>query len=99
MIHMNAKWEYLLDPHIDTHDNVQRQSFLLFVSVLLCASKFANYVDGRLVETTDPFLQIRLCSLARNLDIKSLAAGDRSIETMQALYLLVCWSDADDDIS
>ncbi|KAM5341627.1 hypothetical protein ACJ41O_014658 [Fusarium nematophilum] len=46
-----------------------------------------------------PFLQSRLCSLARNLAIKMFAEGDRSIETMQAYYLLVCWKDADDDVS
>lgn len=99
MVQMNAKWEYILDPHIDTHDSVQRRSSLLFASILFCSSKFANCIDGRLVSSSDPFLQIRLCSLARNLVIKALAAGDRSIETMQALYLLVCWKDPDDDVS
>lgn len=99
MIHMNAKWEYILDPHVDTHDDVQWRSSLLFASILFCASKFANYIDGCIVSATDPFMQCRLCSLARNLVIKTLAEGDRSIETMQALYLLVCWKDADDDVS
>ncbi|KAL3474883.1 hypothetical protein BJX99DRAFT_259971 [Aspergillus californicus] len=99
MIHMNAKWEYILDPHVDTADHVRRRSSLLYASILFCASKFANYIDGCLVSSPDPFLQSRLCSLARNLVIKTLAEGDRSIETMQALYLLVCWKDADDDIS
>ncbi|OGM49737.1 hypothetical protein ABOM_001868 [Aspergillus bombycis] len=99
MIHMNAKWEYILDPKVDTHDGVQRQSSLLFTSILFCASKFANYVDGCIISVTDPFIQSRLCSLARNLVIRTLAEGDRSIETMQALYLLVCWKDADDDVS
>ncbi|KAE8135097.1 hypothetical protein BDV38DRAFT_273131 [Aspergillus pseudotamarii] len=99
MIHMNAKWEYILDPKIDTHDDVQRRSSLLFAAILFCASKFANYIDGCIVSATDPFIQSRLCSLARNLVIRTLAEGDRSIETMQALYLLVCWKDADDDVS
>ncbi|PKY05049.1 hypothetical protein P168DRAFT_310501 [Aspergillus campestris IBT 28561] len=99
MVQMNAKWEYILDPHVDSHDNVQRRSSLLFTSILFCSSKFANYVDGHLVAGTDPYLQGRLCSLARNLVIRNLAQGDRSIETMQALYLLVCWKDPDDDVS
>ncbi|KAH7111988.1 hypothetical protein EDB81DRAFT_703480 [Dactylonectria macrodidyma] len=99
MLEMNAKWEYVLDPHLDTHDHVRRRSRLLFATVLFCSSKFANYIDGNLVPLTDPFLQSRLCSLARNLAIKTLAEGDRSIETMQAFYLLVCWKDADDDVS
>jgi hypothetical protein len=99
MAQMNAKWEYILDPRFDTHDSVQERSSLLFASVLFCSSKFANYVDDRLIPEPDPFLQTRLCSLSRNLVIKSLAQGDRSIETMQALYLLACWKDADDDIS
>ncbi|KAL2812929.1 hypothetical protein BDW59DRAFT_178362 [Aspergillus cavernicola] len=99
MVEMNAKWEYILDPHIDTPDSVQQRSSVLFTSILFCASKFANYIDGHLVSAPDQFLQSRLCSLARNLVIKSLAEGDRSVETMQALYLLVCWKDADDDIS
>ncbi|KAE8413599.1 hypothetical protein BDV36DRAFT_303978 [Aspergillus pseudocaelatus] len=99
MIHMNAKWEYILDPKIDTHDDVQRRSSLLFAAILFCASKFANYIDGCIVSATDPFIQSRLCSLARNLVIRTLAEGDRSIETMQALYLLVCWKDAEDDVS
>jgi hypothetical protein len=68
-------------------------------SVLFCASKFANFVDSGLVSPTDPYLQSRLCSLAQNLVIKALAEGDRSIESTQAMYLLVCWKDADDDIS
>ncbi|KAL4757494.1 uncharacterized protein BDW70DRAFT_163519 [Aspergillus foveolatus] len=55
------------------------------------SSKFANAVDAGLVSASDPFLQTRLCSLARNLVVKSLAEGDRTIETMQALYLLDCW--------
>lgn len=99
MLEMNAKWEYVLDPHVDTHDGVRQRSAFLFASILFCSSKFSNYVDGQLVSATDPFLQIRLCSLARNLAIKTLAEGNRSIETMQAFYLLVCWKDADDDIS
>ncbi|KNG85283.1 hypothetical protein ANOM_006378 [Aspergillus nomiae NRRL 13137] len=99
MIHMNAKWEYILDPNVDTHDDVQRRSSLLFTSILFCASKFATYVDGCIVSATDPFVQSRLCSLARNLVIRTMAEGDRSIETMQALYLLVCWKDPDDDVS
>lgn len=99
MIHMNAKWEYILDPKVDTHDDVQRRSSFLFASILFCASKFANYIDGCIVSATDPFIQSRLCSLARNLAIRTLAEGDRSIETIQAFYLLVCWKDADDDVS
>ncbi|KAJ4245263.1 hypothetical protein NW762_014133 [Fusarium torreyae] len=99
MLEMNAKWEYLLDPRLDTHDDVRRRSRLLFSTVLYCSSKFANYVNGNLVPTTDPFLQSRLCSVARNLAVRAFAEGDRSIETMQAFYLLACWKDADDDVS
>ncbi|KAH6892185.1 hypothetical protein B0T10DRAFT_537306 [Thelonectria olida] len=99
MLEMNAKWEYVLDPCFDTHDDVRRRSRLLFATVLFCSSKFASYLNGNLVPATDPFLQSRLCSLARNLAIKTFAQGDRSIETMQAFYLLVCWKDADDDVS
>ncbi|KAJ5477647.1 hypothetical protein N7530_003156 [Penicillium desertorum] len=99
MVQMNAKWEYILDPHVDTHSDVQRRSPLLFASVLFCSSKFCNYIDGRIGPEPDPFLQTRLCSLARNLVIKTMAEGDRSTETMQAFYLLACWKDADDDIS
>ncbi|CAG8381253.1 unnamed protein product [Penicillium salamii] len=99
MIQMNAKWEYLLDPYVDTHDSVQMRSPLLFAAILYCSSKFANFTDGKLVSNPDLFFQSRLCSLARNLAIKSIAEGNRSIETMQAFYLLVCWKDADDDVS
>ncbi|KAF4963584.1 hypothetical protein FSARC_8416 [Fusarium sarcochroum] len=99
MLQMNAKWEYLLDPHVDTHDDVRRRSRLLFATVLYCSSKFANCINGSLVSTTDPFLQSRLCSVARNLAVRAFAEGDRSIETMQAFYLLACWKDADDDVS
>ncbi|RKL18958.1 hypothetical protein BFJ70_g14172 [Fusarium oxysporum] len=99
MLEMNAKWEYLLDPHVDTHDGVRRRSRLLFATVLYCSSKFANFINGKLVPTTDPFLQSRLCSVARNLAVTAFAEGDRSVETMQAFYLLACWKDADDDVS
>ncbi|KAF3797705.1 hypothetical protein GCG54_00011737 [Colletotrichum gloeosporioides] len=99
MTEMNAKWEYVLDPHFDTHNDVRRRSHLLFATVLFCSSKFANYQDGDLSLKTDPFLQTRLCSLARNLAVRTFAEGDRSVETMQAFYLLVCWKDEDDDIS
>ncbi|KAL4894977.1 hypothetical protein BDV59DRAFT_211827 [Aspergillus ambiguus] len=99
MLQMNAKWEYILDPQVDNHCSVRCRSSLLFATVLFCSSKFANYIDGHIVPGTDPFLQSRLCSLSRNLVIKNLASGDRSIETMQALYLLACWKDADDDVS
>ncbi|KAM6536544.1 hypothetical protein FALCPG4_002542 [Fusarium falciforme] len=99
MLEMNAKWEYILDPHLDTHDSVRQRSHLLFATILFCSSKFVNFANGSLISTMDPFLQSRLCSLARNLAIKTFAVGDRSIETMQAFYLLVCWKDADDDIS
>ncbi|EQB46412.1 hypothetical protein CGLO_14541 [Colletotrichum gloeosporioides Cg-14] len=99
MIEMNAKWEYVLDPHFDMHNDVRRRSHLLFATVLFCSSKFANYQDGQLSLKTDPFLQTRLCSLARNLAVRTFAQGDRSVETMQAFYLLVCWKDEDDDIS
>lgn len=99
MFQMNAKWEYILDPYVDNHGDVRHRSSLLFASILFCASKFANYIDRRIVSETDPFLQTRLCSLSRNLVIKSLASGDRSIETMQALYLLACWKDPEDDVS
>ncbi|KAL2694629.1 hypothetical protein Neosp_001214 [[Neocosmospora] mangrovei] len=99
MLEMNSKWEYLLDPHLDTHDNVRQRSRFLFATVLFCSSKFVHFANESLVSTTDPFLQSRLCSLARNLAVKTFAVGDRSIETMQAFYLLVCWKDADDDIS
>lgn len=99
MIQLNAKWEYLLDPHIDTHDSVQMRNSFLFASILFCSSKFANFIDGKIVSTPDLFLQSRLCSLARNLAIKAIAEGSRSIETLQAFYLLVCWKDADDDVS
>ncbi|KAJ5469020.1 hypothetical protein N7475_006772 [Penicillium sp. IBT 31633x] len=99
MLQMNAKWEYVLDPHVDTHSDVRKRSPLLFASILFCASKFTNFINGNLVPATDPYMQSRLCSLARNLAIKTIAEGDRSIETMQAFYLLVCWKDKDDDIS
>ncbi|OGE49250.1 hypothetical protein PENARI_c022G10253 [Penicillium arizonense] len=99
MVQMNAKWEYLLDPHVDTHDSVQMRNSFLFASILFCSSKFANFIEGKVVFTPDLFLQSRLCSLARSLAIKAIAEGSRSIETMQAFYLLVCWKDADDDIS
>lgn len=99
LLQLNVKWEYILDSRVDTHDNVRQRSPLLFATILFCSSKFANTVDVGLVSAPDPFLQTRLCSLARNLVVKSLAEGDRTIETMQALYLLVCWKDADDDIS
>lgn len=99
MLQMNAKWEYILDPRIDAHDHIRRRSQLLFTTILFCASKFANYVHGQVVSVPDPVLQTRLCSLARNLVVKALAEGDRSMETMQALYLLVCWKDGDDDVS
>ncbi|KAL4772343.1 hypothetical protein BDW60DRAFT_222633 [Aspergillus nidulans var. acristatus] len=99
LLQLNVKWEYILDSRVDTHDNVRQRSPLLFATILFCSSKFANAVDAGLVSAPDPFLQTRLCSLARNLVVKSLAEGDRTIETMQALYLLVCWKDADDDIS
>ncbi|CAI7577599.1 unnamed protein product [Penicillium bialowiezense] len=99
MIQMNAKWEYLLDPYVDTHSSVQIRSPLLFAAILYCSSKFANFTERKLISNPDLFLQTRLCSLARNLAIKSIAEGNRSIETMQALYLLVCWKDADDDVS
>lgn len=99
MLHMNAKWEYLLDPHFDTHQDVRRRSALLFATILFCSSKFASCINGRLVLTTDAFLQSRLCIVARNLAIGSFARGDRSIETMQAFYLLACWKERDDDVS
>ncbi|KAH7020561.1 hypothetical protein EDB80DRAFT_703175 [Ilyonectria destructans] len=99
MMEMNAKWEYVLDPHLDTHDRVKQRSRLLFATILFCSSKFANYCNGDVVLGADPFLQSRLCSVARNLAIQTFANGDRSIETMQAFYLLVCWKDADDDVS
>lgn len=99
MIQMNAKWKYILDPYVDTHTSVQMRSPLLFAAILYCSSKFANFTEGKLVPNPDLFLQSRLCSLARNLAIRSIAEGNRSIETMQALYLLVCWKDADDDVS
>jgi hypothetical protein len=99
MIQMNAKWEYLLDPQVDTHDSVQTRNSLLFASIIFCSSKFANFTEGKIVSTPDLFLQSRLCSLARNLAIKAIAEGNRSIETMQAFYLLACWKDADDDVS
>jgi hypothetical protein len=99
MLEMNAKWEYLLDPDVDTHDDVRRRSRLLFATILYCSSKFANCINDNLVPLTDPFLQSRLCSVARNLAIRAFAEGDRSIETMQAFYLLACWKDADDDVS
>ena len=99
MLEMNTKWEYVLDPHFDTHDGVRQRSRLLFSTVLYCSSKFARYSNGALVPTSDPFLQSRLCSLARSLAIKAFAEGERSMETIQALYLLVCWKDVDDDVS
>ncbi|KAL4794103.1 hypothetical protein BDV19DRAFT_390615 [Aspergillus venezuelensis] len=99
MLEMNAKWVFLLDATEDTHDSVRTRSPLLFVTVLLCSSKFLNVRDDGLDSGPDPFLQARLCTLARSLVINALAAGDRSIETIQALYLLVCWKDVDDDIS
>lgn len=99
MLHMNAKWEYLLDPHFDTHQDVRHRSALLFATILFCSSKFASCINGSLVLTTDAFLQSRLCMVARNLAIGSFARGDRSIETMQAFYLLACWKEPDDDVS
>ncbi|KAI1027690.1 hypothetical protein LB504_011681 [Fusarium proliferatum] len=99
MLEMNAKWEYLLDSHIDTHDDVRQRSRLLFATVLYCSSKFANFINDKLIPATDPFLQSRLCSVARNLAVMAFAEGDKSVETMQAFYLLACWKDADDDVS
>ncbi|KAL4912044.1 hypothetical protein BDW62DRAFT_206840 [Aspergillus aurantiobrunneus] len=99
MLQLNAKWEYILDPVGDSHPNVRQRSPLLFATILFCASKFANCIDGHVVPQPDAFLQTRLCSLARNLVVRMVAQGNRSIETMQALYLLVCWKDADDDVS
>jgi hypothetical protein len=99
MREMNAKWEYILDPHFDTYESVRQRSLLLLTTVLFCSSKFTNYVHGSLLSTTDPFLQTRLCSLARNFAVRTFAEGDRSMETMQAFYLLACWKDADDDVS
>ncbi|KAL4745143.1 hypothetical protein BDW72DRAFT_211752 [Aspergillus terricola var. indicus] len=99
LLQLNVKWEYILDSRVDTHDNVRQRSPLLFATILFCSSKFTSAVDDGLVSAPDPFLQTRLCSLARNLVVKSLAEGDRTIESMQAMYLLVCWKDAGDDIS
>ncbi|KAL4812959.1 hypothetical protein BDW67DRAFT_188192 [Aspergillus spinulosporus] len=99
LLQLNAKWEYILDSRVDTHDNIRQRSPLLFATILFCSSKFANAVNAGLESAPDPLLQTGLCSLAQNLVVKSLAEGDRTIETMQALYLLVCWKDADDDIS
>lgn len=99
MLEMNAKWEYILDPHFDSHDEVRRRSHLLFAAVLFCSSKFVSYSNGSLTTSTDLFLQSRLCSLARSLVVRKLAEGDKSIETVQAIYLLVCWKEPDDEIS
>ncbi|KAL4925233.1 uncharacterized protein BDV17DRAFT_284072 [Aspergillus undulatus] len=99
MLQLNAKWEYILDPRYDSHDGVRERSSLLFSTVLYCASKFTNYRNGQLLPGPDSFLLTRLCSVARNLSIKSLAQGSRAIETMQTFYLLACWKDVDDDVS
>ncbi|KAH8748105.1 hypothetical protein F5883DRAFT_583041 [Diaporthe sp. PMI_573] len=96
---MNAKWEYLLDPRFDTHDNVRARSRLLFATILFCSSKFASHSGSGILPTPDPYLQTRLCSLARSLAVTTFAQGDRSIETIQAFYLLVCWKDPEDDVS
>lgn len=96
---MNAKWEYLLDPRVETHDRVREKSDLLLTAILFCSSKFVRVIDGTAVAGTDFTLQSRLCSLARSLAIRALASGDRSVETMQAFYLLACWKDPEDDIS
>lgn len=89
-IEMNTKWEYVLDPHLDTHDDVRQRSRLLFSTVLYC---------GALVPKSDPVLLCRLCSLARSLALKSFAESGRSMETIQALCLLVFWKDVDDNVS
>lgn len=60
MLEMNAKWEYVLGPHLDTHDSVRRRSPLLLASVFFCSAKFTNYVDGILATSIDPFLLSRL---------------------------------------
>lgn len=99
MTELNAKWEYVLDPRFDTHDSVRARNQLLFATILFCSSKFFNFFDQSVTTKTDPHLQVRLCGVARSLAVNMFAAGDRSTETMQALYLLACWKDADDDIS
>lgn len=99
MKELNAKWEYVLDPRFDTHDGVRARNQLLFATILFCSSKFFNSVDQSVTTKTDPHLQVRLCGVARSLAVNMFAAGDRSTETMQALYLLACWKDTDDDIS
>ncbi|KAI9159124.1 hypothetical protein HJFPF1_07132 [Paramyrothecium foliicola] len=99
MLEINAKWEYILDPHVDTYDSVCRRSPIVFVTILFCSSKFTNYVDGALVPTTDPSLQSRLCTLVRKLAVRNFAEGNRSLETMQAFYILACRKEQDDDVS
>ena len=99
MLELNARWEYILDPLEDTHDHVRRRSPFLFATILFCSSKFVSVSNGSCSVRTDPFLQTRLCSLARNLAIRAFAAGNRSLETLQAFYLLACWKDPDDDTS
>lgn len=99
MLEINAKWEYILDPHEDTHDSVRRRSGFLFATILFCSSKFVSYANGQLSPKTDVFLQSRLCSLARSLAVKTLAEGNRSLEAMQAFYILACRKEHDDDVS
>ena len=98
LLEMNAKWEFILDPLVDTHDAIRKRSSFLFATVLFCASKFARAVDtGR--PSADAFVRSRLCGLARNLAVRTFARGDRSIETMQAFYLLACWREPEDGTS
>ncbi|KAF2152723.1 hypothetical protein K461DRAFT_294366 [Myriangium duriaei CBS 260.36] len=92
MLEMNAKWEFVLDPTYDTHDDVRHRSPFLYTTVLFCSSKFDQHENGELVQT-------RLCSIARNMAIRQFAEGNRSIETMQSYYLLACWKELDDDVS
>lgn len=99
MRELNAKWEYVLEPYLDTHDSVRQRSRFLFATILFCSAKFAVYDNGNTVLRTDVFLQSRLCSVARNLAIRAFAEGDRSVETMQAFYLLAAWKEPDDDTS
>lgn len=96
--HLNM-WSMIMDPDLHTHDYVRRTSPFLYSVILHLTARFSMYDGGDdaqgVTQTQCRHLQV----IAKNHAATVFIDGDRSVEAVQAFFLLATWKEHDDALT
>lgn len=106
--HLNM-WSMIIDPDLHTHDYVRRTSPFLYSVILHLAARFSvDEVYGHAAGEPERVVQVptvtetecrHLQVIAKNHAATVFIDGDRTVEAVQAFFLLATWKEHDDALS